>query len=62
MLGSIDANRDGPQNGRDTDQSPTGICENAKAMMIVRRAEDFENGCWFLPRTRHPVRHRGDTL
>lgn len=35
LLGSIDANRGDPQNGWDTDQFPTDLCDAVHAMMVV---------------------------
>ena len=44
LLGSIDANRDNPQNGWDTDQFPTDLYDTVGAMLVVLRQGGLASG------------------
>ena len=44
LLGSIDANKGDYQNGWDTDEFPTNICEITEAMMVILQAGGFTTG------------------
>jgi len=44
MLGSIDANKGDYQNGWDTDEFPTNVCEITEALMVILRAGGFTGG------------------
>jgi xylose isomerase len=44
LLGSIDANKGDYQNGWDTDEFPTNICEITEAMMVILQAGGFKTG------------------